>query len=192
MPDTERVEAERTPDELIDLIRQFSDADWVRLQKAARAFARSCPLEQDDLLQEAIQRALESIRTCPADVHPVRFLAEAMRSIADSERQKSVRKPRPVALVSQGEDEAFVDPPDPTPGAEERLSNAQEVAAVGDALLHLFADDEVAQLILEGRMEGMQGEDLMELVEIDKTTYESKCRLIRRRIDKRFPQGWPS
>lgn len=97
-----------------------------------------------------------------------------------------------MALVSQGENEALVDPPDPTPDVEERLSNAQEVASVRDALLDLFGDDEVATLILEGRIEGMQGGELMELAKIDKTTYESKCRLIRRRIDKRFPQGWPS
>jgi hypothetical protein len=35
-------------------------------------------------------------------------------------------------------------------------------------------------------MEGMRGEDLRALTDLDPTAYESKRRLIRRRIEKRF------
>ena len=59
-------------------------------------------------------------------------------------------------------------------------------------LLSLFEDDEIAQLILEGMMEGIEGEELRELTDLDNTAYQSKRRLIRRRIDKKFPKGWTS
>jgi RNA polymerase sigma-70 factor (ECF subfamily) len=38
--------------------------------------------------------------------------------------------------------------------------------------------------------EGIEGEELRELTELDMTGYATKRRLIRRRIDKAFPQGW--
>ena len=38
-------------------------------------------------------------------------------------------------------------------------------------------------------MEGIEGEELRELTDLDKTAYQSKRRLIRRRIDKKFPKG---
>ena len=59
-------------------------------------------------------------------------------------------------------------------------------------LVSLFEDDEIAQVILEGMMEGIEGEELRKLTELDKTAYQSKRRLIRRRIEKRFPKGWMS
>ena len=59
-------------------------------------------------------------------------------------------------------------------------------------LVSLFEDDEIAQVILEGMMEGIDGEELRELTDLDETAYQSKRRLIRRRIVKRFPNGWMS
>ena len=42
----------------------------------------------------------------------------------------------------------------------------------------------VAQVIVEGIMEGQRGEDLRALTDLDPTAYQSKRRLIRRRIAK--------
>ena len=59
-------------------------------------------------------------------------------------------------------------------------------------LLSLFEDDEIAQVILEGMMEGIEGEELQELTDLDNTAYQSKRRLIRRRINRKYPEGWTS
>jgi hypothetical protein len=59
-------------------------------------------------------------------------------------------------------------------------------------ILNVFADDPTAQIIVEGIMEGMDGEELRALTELDDTAFGSKRRLIRRRIDKAFPKGWKS
>lgn len=181
----------RSRDEVADAIRSFSDADWIRLQKVAKLYARLRPMEPEDLLQEAFRCALDGGRSCPAQVDVVKFLAEAMRSIANGEQEKAKRRPLLESIAQYGE-AGMVDPPDPSPGAEQDLGNAQDLAAMRTSLLRLFVDDEIAQLLLEGLMEGMQGAELMELTELDKTAYETKRRLIRRRIDQNFPQGWPS
>ena len=140
-------------------------------------------------------------------VDPVRFLAEVMRSVADGELQKSgvqprsnadddsrkrEARPRLVPIANHGGDETAADPPDPALDPEQRTGSAEEAAAMRACLLSLFEDDEIAQLILEGMMEGIEGEDLRELTDLDKTAYQSKRRLIRRRIDKKFPEGWTS
>ncbi len=182
----------RAPDEIACAIQDLSDADWTRLGKVAALYARNRLIEPDDLLQEAFRRALDGRRNCPVHVDPVRFLAEAMRSIADGELQKREVQPRLVPIANHGGDETAVDPPDPALDPEQRAGSAEEAAAMRACLLSLFADDEITQVILEGMMEGIEGEELRELTELDNTAYQSKRRLIRRRIDKKFPKGWTS
>jgi hypothetical protein len=53
-------------------------------------------------------------------------------------------------------------------------------------------DDPIAQIIIEGFVEGIDGEVLRALTELSKIAFASKRRLIRRRIDKAFPDGWKS
>ena len=54
-----------------------------------------------------------------------------------------------------------------------------------DGHTRLFEDDIVAQTIVEGILENMRGEELRALAGLDETAYESKRRLIRRRLEKR-------
>ena len=77
------------------------------------------------------------------------------------------------------------DPADPTPNVEER-SAAEEDSIVErkQQVIALFDGDPVAQVIVEGIMEGQRGEDLRALTDLDPTAYQSKRRLIRRRIAK--------
>lgn len=175
--------AVRTRDEVADAIRGLPADDWGRLRKVAAYYARIHPIEAED-------RALAGDRNCPAHIDVVKFLTEAMRSIAHGEKEKGDRQPTLVALASHGAAEGQIEPADPRPNAEQGLASDQVVAVMKTALLAIFEDDPIAQLILEGRMEGMQGEELRELIELDATAYESKLRLLRRRIDRKFPEGW--
>src|SRR5262249_29751929 len=45
-------------------------------------------------------------------------------------------------------------------------------------------DDPIAQKILVARMEGARGEEQLKLTGLSPTDYESKCKKIRRRIEK--------
>jgi DNA-directed RNA polymerase specialized sigma24 family protein len=182
----------RTADEIAVAIQDLSEADWTRLRKVAVIYTRNRLIEPDDLLQEAFRRALDGRRNCPSHVDAVRFLAEAMRSIADGEAEKAESQPRLVPIANHGTAETAVDPPDPALDPAQVAESSDEAAAMKASLLSLFEDDEIAQVILEGMMEGIEGEDLRELTELGTVAYQSKRRLIRRRIEKKFPQGWMS
>lgn len=175
--------------EIVEAIRGLSAADWVRLKRVAALYARRA-ISAQDLLQEAFARALDGSRACPVHVNVVRFLAEAMRSIADGEREKAGRRPALVSIEGGGDAVEALNCPDPAPSVEDRIAQAEQDARMRTDLLALFEDDPAAKDIVEGTMEGMTAEELRELTGLDKTAYDSKRKLIRRRIDKRYPEGW--
>lgn len=188
-----QVDAIRSRDEIAAAIRSLTAADLVRLRSVARKYAFRRPIEPDDLLQEAYVRALDS-RACPAHVDVIRFLAEAMRSIAHGEAEKVEHK---VALVpiakTAGPAEEADSIRDETDDAETQMIAAQQAEmciTVHAAVIALFNDDPIAQLVLEGMMEEMTAEEMRELTGLDRTAYDSKRKLIRRRIDKQYPEGW--
>lgn len=182
--------ATRSRDEIASAIRALTPAEWARLKLVARKYAAGRPIEPDDLVQEAMVRAVDS-RVCPAHVDVVRFLAEAVRSIAHGEGEKAEHKPMLVPIAKTGEPTAEVlAVPDPTLGAEARMISEENAARVRKTILALFDDDPQARDIVEGTMEEMTAEELRDLTGLSQTAYNSKRRLIRRRIDKAFPQGW--
>jgi RNA polymerase sigma-70 factor (ECF subfamily) len=75
---------------------------------------------------------------------------------------------------------------------EEFLTRDQHAGAVRRHVLSLFDDDPEARDIVEGTMEGLSPGELRELTGLDKTAYASKRRLIRRRIENAYPEGWKS
>lgn len=181
--------------EIADAIRSLTPAQWLRLKKVANLYSYFGRLiEADELLQEAFRRALDGDRKCPVDVDVVRFLAEAMRSIAHTEYKGAKRGPRHIPVLAPGEpDPRAMDLKDPTPNAEEQLA-AEEDANDDDRkqrIIDLFASDTEAQVIVEGMMEGVRGEDLRALTDLDPTAYQSKRRLIRRRIEKLIKERKP-
>lgn len=185
-----QVATHRSRDEIADAICTLTRADWARLRKIANYYARP-QIGPKDLLQEAFARALDG-RTCPAHVDVVKFLAEAMRSIADGEGEKVEHRLPLVSIVAKtGEalPEAL-NHPDRSPTAEGRLIGEEEAGLLRRNILAIFDDDPVAQIIVEGMMEEMNAEELRELSGLDKTAYDSKRKLIRRRIDKQYPEGW--
>lgn len=176
--------------EITEAISSLAIEDWLRLRKVANrcSFGR---IDPDDLLQEAFANALEGRRKCPRDIDVVRFLAEAIRSLASSQFKSLSRSPE-LHIISRrtGDEEPEVDFPSETPNADQELISKQESAAIHSAILSLFADDEIARLIVEGDMEGMEASELYELTGLDNKAYATKRRLIRRRIDKAYPEGW--
>ncbi len=183
----------RSREEIAEEIRELPPAGLIRLKKVAHRYAAGGSMTAEDLLQESYLRAIDG-RICPLNVDVVRFLAEAMRSIADGEQEKVGNK---LATVSvSGTDtiaEEVTTVTDASMNAEERIIREEEDRAVQKAIIALFADDEIAQLIVEGMMvEGFEGEDLRELSGLDEMAYATKRRLIRRRIDKAYPKGWKS
>jgi len=181
-----------SPDELGDAIRCLRTAAWIRLTKASRYFSRLCGLLPTDLLQEAFVRALDGRRRCPSTVDVVKFLTDVMRSIASDTVKKLTREPKLLALNALPGYGEVLDPADQRRNAEECQLQKEEVKQMKQALIDLFAHDPEAQTIVEGDMEGIKGEDLRLLTDLDSKDFATKRRLIRRTIDKAYPNGWPS
>lgn len=177
--------------EVDNALQKLSDAGWLRLRKIARTLANIYPIEADDLLQEACCLALEDRRHCPRHVDIFKFLGEAMQSIASDTLKSRTRHPE-LRLVSNSDDEddETIDPPDDRPDVEEVLAQEHEAKLIKQRILDLFLDDPNAQIMVEGIMEGMEGDELQDLTSLDKTAFASKRRLIKRRIEKGFPEGW--
>lgn len=187
-----QVAATRTRDEIAAAIRSLSAVDLARLKMVARKYAFGRPIEPDDLLQEAYARALDS-RACPSHVDVIKFLAEAMRSIAHGEAEKVEHKVTLVPIAKTGGPYDADSIKDEADDAETRMIAAQRAErciATHAAVIAVFNDDPTAQLVLEGMMEEMTAEEMRELTGLDKTGYDSKRKLIRRRIDKQYPEGW--
>lgn len=182
--------AARSRDDIATAVRELTPAEWIRLRKSATFWATGRPISAKDLLQEAFARAIDG-RVCPADVGIVKFLAQTMRSIANGEAEKIGNR---LQLVSAGASEAvaqkILDFRDPGPGAEQQIVTCENITEIRLAILALFDDDSSAQVIAEGLMDGIDGEELRVLCELDVTAYNSKRRLVRRRIEKAFPKGW--
>jgi DNA-directed RNA polymerase specialized sigma24 family protein len=188
-----QVAAIRSRDEIAAAVRSLTPAELARLNMVARKYALGRPIEPDELLQEAYLRALDS-RACPAHVDVVKFLAEAMRSIAHGEAEKAGHKVTLVAIANTGglEDEAC-SVPDEADDAEAQMiaaEQAERCVAIHATIVALFEDDPIAQLVLEGMAEEMTAEGIRKLTGLGKTAYDSKRKLIRRTIDRQYPEGW--
>jgi DNA-directed RNA polymerase specialized sigma24 family protein len=178
-----------TQTEVKNAIEVLPPAAWLRLHRVARALCRHTGIDADDLLQDAFHRALDGSRQCPRHVDVLRFLAGAMRSIA-SDWSKTQKRQSDVGLVaSTGSlQKVIVEVRDLHPDPHELLASEQEAACMKRAVLEVFADDLVAQRMLEGIMDGLEGEELRSFTDLNETEFASKRRLVRRRIDKAFPK----
>jgi DNA-directed RNA polymerase specialized sigma24 family protein len=181
----------RSREEVEIAIRAFTDAQWARLGRVGRRYAWRCRWDPDDLVQEAIARALAGGRNCPAHIDVVKFLAETMRGIADDEAAKAENAVRHAPIVAPGEElSGAVDVEDERLNAEEHALKAGNLAEIRAAVLALFDDDPVARDLADGVIEEMSKDELCEMLALDDKSYASKRRFIRRRVDERWPQGW--
>lgn len=180
----------RSQTEIQQTIRNFTAAQWARLRRASQYYAFGRPITAKDLLQEACLRAITT-RKCPDDVDVVTFLTQTMRSIASGEEDKAARRP-PIAEAPESEDQE--DPlhnfPHPAKSPEDEVIGREREAAILQKLLALFEDDPVAWNIFKGDMDGYSAAELRELLDLDETTYDSKRKLIRRRLNKALAEGW--
>lgn len=177
-------------EELEDAISSFSNADWLRLRSAAHLYS-IYPVEPDELVQEALCRALAGTRMCPKGVSVVRFVAEAIRSIANGELQKVENQRDEVSVHDETiENVDSITPQEPRPNAEERMIANEQARGTENRLLELFDDDDEAQLIILGMLTGTEGAELREITGLDETAFNSKRRYVRRKINHARENGF--
>ena len=180
-----------------------SAADHVRLKRVGLKYSGGSGMSPDELVSEAYVRAAANSRNWPVGVDVVRFMAEAMRSIANGARDSVTAEARslPVAMrsaqMADADAEAVTDQlgvvidfirPPPSPeqlliDGEEAAADASRLSKWRQELLDLFADDYQAQLIVEGMMDGMRGKELQELADLTSAEFPTKYKKVSRRID---------
>lgn len=174
-------------------IEELSDADWIRLKRVAAWIYGKCGMSAEDLLQEAFTKALTGDRHCPRSVDIVRFLSEAMKSIASNNAKSYSRHPE-VSLqtpkMETGSDYQADLEDTKQPAAELVAIARMELANIQKAIPKLFeSDSEAIQLLAMGIVDGMDVRELQEFSGLRGTEYNSARRLFRRRIEKAFPRG---
>jgi DNA-directed RNA polymerase specialized sigma24 family protein len=169
-------------------IAALSDADWARINKVS-VLLTGCKDAARDLRQEALSRAVGRERRRPHNVTIARFLCEAMRSIISSQRGSDAVRAR-AEMVYVSDPTSFGDVAKTEPGPFVALASEEECGRITDAVLNLFSDNKTASSVAEGIMEGLEGEELSEWASINRKQLATTRRLVRRRTESAFPEGW--
>ncbi len=191
-------------DEVAQAIQALTDADYVRLIKAARIkLGDTVYAGAEDLVNEAVvtpyRAALgEGGRRWPKDVSFVAFLIMTIRGIAsDSRRSATQRRTLSAQMLTkegQGERDVFDALYLTAPSVEEQLlddeqeqereaRNQKDLTTVDE----FFRNDDEIQWIMIGVQERMSPKDIQEMSGMSKTQYESAQRRWRRGLEKLFP-----
>lgn len=179
-----------TRDELEEGIAAFTNADWLRLRSVAQLYA-IYPVEPEELVQEAFCRAIAGSRKCPRKVSIVRFVAEAIRSIAHDELHKVENQRDELSVHDETiENLDAITPKEPGPTAEERMISNEHNRDTENRLLELFDGDDAAQFIVLGMLSGTEGAELREITGLDQTGFNTKRRYVRRKINSAIENGF--
>ncbi len=181
-----------SPAEVSQAIEALSDADALRLIKAAGAHLKKVGhlklgRSPEDLLQEAITRTLSGERSWKKGISFVFHLDQAMRSICSSWRKSASRAEREdgneipasarLGLMDEGDsvlEQALSREADP----EHELLAKQEV----ERITSQFADDRIASEVLAGWKMGLDGPEIQELSGISEKEHQAAVRRIRRSV----------
>lgn len=169
--------------------------DWLRLGRVDRRYRGGTDFRDGDLLQEAFCRAIDGKRKCPRGVSVVKFLAEAMRSIAGHRR---AQMPDEVAFeasppTATGEPTEGLAPADvlsmPGDDPESILARAEGDGAIGE-ITALFPGDGEAELVITALALGLKGAELYEETGLAPNRVHYVIRKIRNETERRFPGRW--
>lgn len=171
----------RTEQDLRRALAALSEPDLLRLQAIARLRCRGLPgLDWQELLHEAVLRALDGSRPWPPDVPLIAFLAGIMRSL----RSDHWRRHRAMAAALSAQAAEVADQaPDP-----ERIAAATQALAAID---RLFADDPAALAVILGLSQGLSAGEIRQRAGLSGTEYESTRKRMRRALLRHGLKGSP-
>lgn len=179
-------------EEMRQAISGLTTVELVRLRKAGRIYAVGLACDADDLLGEAVAAAIAGNRRCRRDMMIAPFLVGAMRSIASKTRVSTKRAGEVVSLDATGTDGLPLVPPPVSrePDIETLQLREEDRKLRIKALEELFADDDDALLMIWADLEEKSKEEIKMQLDIDDKAYATIRRRVRRKIERRFPNGW--
>lgn len=177
-----------TTPELFEAFSALSDSDLLALRKAAsmRLFGTQYS-EPADLIHEALTRCLDGRRNWPKAVPFTVFLANAMKSIADADR--NLHSSRFVISSALLETPSRPDPlgelGPKAPSAEDdciALEDTRLAREQTEELKRFFADDPAALAVLSGWLEGLSSKEAIEAQCITPKDYDAGRKRLSRHI----------
>lgn len=170
-------------DEVREHLLELDDDALYRLEVAAARYRRALPKHDvEELVNEALQRALDGRRKWRRDVAFMAFMLETMRSIASEWLKRNLRDvPDSQIGVSSGEDdegESFLERQSTAEGDPEAAARFRDVA---DRLERVFGsgDDEVMGVVL-GRIEGLSPAETQKEFNMTPKAYAAAQKRLRR------------
>lgn len=164
--------------EVAEALHAMSQADRVRLAHFARLRAAGLPgWDWEDLLHEAIDRALSGSRKWPRSVPLIAFMCGTIRSIS-GDLWRDRRSRHEASLPTTTEDEGEGDLLDDYPGPEQQVMARRTL----ERILGFFNGDDEALAIVKGLADGSGPEEIQRSLGITAKSYASAQRRIRRRI----------
>ena len=183
-------------DRITGAIEKLTTSEWNRLHKAARSSLFGTGFSDvNDLLNETFSRILNGSRNWRSDVPFVTFIINAMKSVADGDRN----------LIYRNEEILATDLPNNAPDLDrdpmERFGNKSlspetVIATEIDRVLaeedlkiiegH-FKGNEAVEWVLMGIEDEMSASEIIEMSGMTKTQYESARKSLLRGLDKLFP-----
>lgn len=181
------------PGNIDEAIRSLSDADCMRLLKAARYLCGPSRYTPEELVSQTLFKALTGDRQYKPEVNLISFLFMIMKSLVSSDCKSQSRHPE-ISLDAQKHDRgtALLEKlQDPYPSPGQIVETKENLSVIKQGFLDLFINDDLeTQDVAEGMVEELSPKEIQELTGLDPKGYASTRRLIRRRIDKAFPKGW--
>lgn len=177
-----------TIQELFDAFSALSDADLLALRKAAYIRLGGTQYsEPADLIHEALTRCLDGRRHWPKAVPFTVFLANAMKSIADADR--NLHSSRLVISAALLETPSRPDPLSDlgprAPSAEEEciaLEDLRLAREQTEELKRYFTNDPAALGVLSAWLAGLSGKEAIAAKSLTAKEYDAARKRLARRI----------
>lgn len=147
------------------------------LHQAARYYGWLAQTDADDLLQDALLRAVTT-RSCPAHVQVDRYVRGIIRSIASAIIVKRERNRDLAELARAAEEERLANS---VLSPDEELDRRERAEVYQDALARICEGNLLAEMVLDGIGQGLRGKALEEFAEADTLELANVRRLIKRR-----------
>lgn len=152
----------------------LGEAGWASLRRLARNRCRvRRPGDEEEVIPDAIYRVLEGKRRWPKGLNLFAFLSGVMKSIVSEEPKMGFRR-----TIDRDMEAAADAVSEDTSAAGLVLEN--EVVAF---VMTLFGDDEEAEALAEGILDGWEKDDLLSLFNGEVTRYETVRKRFRRKVN---------
>lgn len=184
--DPQTAKTAATLEEAAAALQALTEADYARLSSFARTrilrIGRAADQrDHEDLLSEALGRTLDGRRSWYQPMSIVDHLFGAMRSVSSHWAETFATEQR------TGRDQLLdtLDARTDLLHEKNEAPNPERAALASDQLRrvrHLFEDDPLADTIIDGWEDGLDGPTICEVAEVDARTFHSKVRAIRRRL----------